>query len=141
MSLYIPKMSDTPGVTIPGLASNFNALADSRIVEWSSNENGEYVRWENGLQLCWTYISGWGVQQENKEDDIWVFPAAFKARPHVVGFPWSFNQYPVLFWMRQRRSDESEIPFNASQVPISRYRLSTPNNYEGVHLLAIGRWK
>ena len=28
MSLYIPKMSDTPGVTIPGLADNFNFLGN-----------------------------------------------------------------------------------------------------------------
>lgn len=52
MSLYIPKMSDTPGVTIPGLADNFTLLAGSRIVESGSNENGEYWRWENGLQIC-----------------------------------------------------------------------------------------
>ena len=26
MSLYIPKMSDTPGVTIPGLADNFSEI-------------------------------------------------------------------------------------------------------------------
>ena len=73
MSLYIPKMSDTPAITIAGLASNFNELADnlnelednfnelasnfqafdgSQIVEQGSNENGEYIRWENGLQIC-----------------------------------------------------------------------------------------
>ena len=26
MDLYIPKMSDTPAITIPGLADNFNKL-------------------------------------------------------------------------------------------------------------------
>ena len=26
MDLYIPKMSDTPAITIPGLAGNFNKL-------------------------------------------------------------------------------------------------------------------
>jgi hypothetical protein len=29
MSLYIPKMSDTPAITIPGLADNFNKLAQA----------------------------------------------------------------------------------------------------------------
>lgn len=52
MSLYIPKMSDTPAITIQGLADNFGLLAGSQIVEQGSNENGEYVRWENGLQIC-----------------------------------------------------------------------------------------
>ena len=126
---------------VSGLAPYVQALLDSRIVEMGSNSNGEYVRWQNGLQLCWTGIGGWGQHEGNKEDDIWVFPAAFKETPHVVGFPDSYNPYPVHFWIRQIRSDGNQIPFNGSQVPISRYRLSTPNNYETVHLLAIGRWK
>lgn len=29
------------------------AILDSRIVEMGSNSNGTYVRWENGLQVCW----------------------------------------------------------------------------------------
>lgn len=123
-------------------------ILDSRIVDHNLDvptppnpPNGYYVRWQNGLQLCWTGIAGWGQQEGNKEDDIWVFLAAFKERPHVVGFPDSFNQLPVHFWIRQIRSDGNQIPFNESQVPISRYHLSTPNNFETVHLLAIGRWK
>src|SRR5690606_238909 len=35
------------------LAPYVQALLDSRIVEMGSNSNGEYVRWENGLQVCW----------------------------------------------------------------------------------------
>src|SRR5690606_34820837 len=35
------------------LAPYVQALLDSRIVEMGSNANGEYVRWENGLQVCW----------------------------------------------------------------------------------------
>src|SRR5690606_15213185 len=34
------------------LAPYVQAILDSRIVEMSSNANGEYVRWENGLQIC-----------------------------------------------------------------------------------------
>jgi len=130
---------------VSALAPYVQALLDSRIVDHNLDvaapPNGYYVRWQNGLQLCWTDIVGWGQQEGNKENDIWVFPAAFKERPHVAGFSESYNQYPVHFWIRQIRSDGNQIPFNESQVPISRYRLSTPNNYERVHLLAIGRWK
>lgn len=124
--------------------TNLAQILGSRIVDHNLDvpnpPNGWYVRWQNGLQLCWTGIAGWGLQEGNKEDDIWVFPAAFKERPHVVGFPYSYNEFPVHFWIREIRSAGNRIPFNASQVPISRYRLSTPNNYESVHLLAIGRW-
>src|SRR5690606_32415995 len=39
------------------LAPYVLALLDSRIVEMGNNANGEYVRWENGLQVCWTNVS------------------------------------------------------------------------------------
>lgn len=141
-TLYTPGVA---GFDVATVQAGLDVLAGGRIVDHNLDvaapPNGWYVRWENGLQLCWISIPGWGVQEENKEDDIWVFPAVFGERPYVVGFPASYNQHPVLFWSRQRRDDGSEIPFNASQVPISRYHLSTPNNYVRVCLLAIGRWK
>lgn len=45
MSLYIPKMSDTPGVTIPGLAGNFGAL-DTHISQPVTQAGGVH-----GLQV------------------------------------------------------------------------------------------
>src|SRR5690606_24835315 len=33
-----------------------DALVGVRIVEMGSNENGEYVRWENGLQVCFGWV-------------------------------------------------------------------------------------
>src|SRR5690606_27766497 len=38
--------------TVSALAPYVQALLDSRIVEMGSSSNGEYVRWENGLQVC-----------------------------------------------------------------------------------------
>src|SRR5690606_37786357 len=38
---------------VSALAPYVQALLDSRIVEMGSNSNGTYVRWENGLQVCW----------------------------------------------------------------------------------------
>lgn len=51
MSLYIPQMGDAVGVTIPGLAGNFETLSD-HLVKYGSNVNGEYWRWGDGLQIC-----------------------------------------------------------------------------------------
>lgn len=92
MSLYIPKMSDTPGVTIPGLASNFNALADSRIVEYGENENGTYWRWENGLQVCvinlptldeFTDMGSRGSFTHFRKYNIY-YPASFLSAPKTL---------------------------------------------------------
>ena len=38
MSLYIPKMSDTPGITIPGLAGNFVQI-ESVFAKWERIDN------------------------------------------------------------------------------------------------------
>src|SRR5690606_21744259 len=39
-------------VDLTALHPYIDALLSSRIVEMGSNANGEYVRWENGLQIC-----------------------------------------------------------------------------------------
>src|SRR5690606_3606120 len=40
-------------VDLTALQPHVAALLDARIVEMGSNANGTYVRWENGLQVCW----------------------------------------------------------------------------------------
>src|SRR5690606_40636052 len=63
--------------TVSGLAPYVQALLDSRIVEMGSNANGEYVRWENGLQVCWvlsltaSFVSQWVL------GTTWTFPSSF----------------------------------------------------------------
>src|SRR5690606_16449461 len=53
----VPYSSGVSGFTPANVKAALDALADVRIVEMGSNSNGEYVRWENGLQVCWTSIS------------------------------------------------------------------------------------
>lgn len=54
MSLYIPSLAnDEFGPFVQGVASNFNLLADSQIVEAGENENGRYIRFGNGWRVCW----------------------------------------------------------------------------------------
>ena len=56
-NLNLKKPDKTDPVLIDDLNDNMDILdqevSASRIVEWGSNENGQYVRWENGLQVCW----------------------------------------------------------------------------------------
>src|SRR5690606_25240073 len=59
--------------TVSELAPYVQAILDSRIVEMGSNSNGEYVRWENGLQVC--FIGA--LVTSASEDTVWTLPAAF----------------------------------------------------------------
>lgn len=145
MGLYIPKMSDTPGVTIPGLASNFNALADSRIVEQGSNENGWYWRWENGLQVCRhrVTISGW--QGDGYKELIntvqWIFPAAFIGIPFAVasgeaGGALRFPETKGIFVSRQANLQ----PVTGSSAYF-HYSYYIWGGTLWISYFAIGRWK
>lgn len=57
--------------------SDGNIIAPNTIVESGSNKNGEYVKWNNGLMMCWAHkkitVSGKIIH--------WNFPAIFKEVP------------------------------------------------------------
>src|SRR5690606_16499565 len=68
------------------LGPHIEAILDSRIVEMGSNENGAYVRWENGLQVC--FVRGVAVVGDGTSDEktgSWTHPAAFASYPVIVG--------------------------------------------------------
>ncbi len=56
------------------------------IEDFGSNDNGSYVRWSNGLQVCWipsitlTYVNGLTLRAR------WDFPAEFKSGSTPAGF-------------------------------------------------------
>lgn len=132
MSLYIPKMSDTPGVTIPGLASNFNALADSRIVEYGENENGHYWRWESGLQICRGVLT---VSFQDGGTFTRSLPATFAATCAVtVSFGVGVNT--------QYRQAITDVGVATGTLSFEVYLNSTsPVANNTVRWSAVGRWK
>src|SRR5690606_9110831 len=76
-------------VDLTALHPHIAALLNSLIVEMGSNSNGTYVRWENGLQLCYVRIGDfgpidrpWGTLYTGPEGGRqWTFPAAFVSIP------------------------------------------------------------
>src|SRR5690606_11981997 len=92
----IPALNNYIGDDIPKIMANFAELAGSRIVEMGSNANGTYVRWENGLQVCW-HQANEGVQSFSQsgalytvggtspQDFVWTYPAAFAQTPIATG--------------------------------------------------------
>ena len=145
MSLYIPKMSDTPAITIPGLADNFGLLAGSQIVEQGSNENGEYIRWENGLQICihnitlpnspdstiWMTLTG--VRE-------WYFPSPYVHTPSVAAMVYgSYHESNLPNILESNKAVLGVASPLRVVVPYSArvYQTAAPE----LLLFAIGRWK
>src|SRR5690606_23232753 len=84
----IPALNNYIGDDIAKIRENFAELAGSRIVEMGSNSNGTYVRWDNGLQVCWhvaTMARDDDTSQPSRLRYDWTFPASFVAGVIAVG--------------------------------------------------------
>jgi len=152
MSLYIPKMSDTPAITIPGLAANFEELDSHRIVDHNLDvvnpPNGYYVRWENGLQVCWNYqtmdnpnpgTSGWHTEEGELS---WTYPAAFAEVAPATSAHASI-QSSLNTGQLSNLLDTNNIVARAytSQMRIYwRYYVYSADEIR-MHVFIIGRWK
>src|SRR5690606_13518913 len=136
----IPTVTNRVQDDLNAIRENFQHLDQSRIVEMGSNANGEYVRWENGLQACWLFGEAGNapldIQPGGNGTFRWFYPAQFSIVPKVFGSP------------NQRLSDGGGrivvIDRDISAVSADGYRYHTvaDTNTDGpLSLLAIGRWK
>src|SRR5690606_6790351 len=85
----IPALENYIGDDIPKIMANFAELAGSRIVEHNLDvadpPNGRYVRWGNGLQVCFRAWGPWGTDNLSEmQSATWTFPAAFSSAPFAV---------------------------------------------------------
>lgn len=65
-------------------------VANSAIVEQGSNANGHYIKWENGLMICWMDITVTDQALNNAYGSLyigsrkWYFPVQFQSNPIVI---------------------------------------------------------
>ena len=134
------------------LAPYVQAILDSRIVEMGSNANGEYVRWENGLQICWHVATMVRDDDSNYPSRLrydWTFPASFADGVTAVGG--SVNNATANWAVNasaERRLAGPIIPDTifADRTFFVSWRIDGANWSEGqavqnCQFWAIGRWK
>lgn len=111
-------------------------LSDAVIVDSGSNANGSYVRFGNGIQICWValYHADLGLGMNVR---LWTYPKVFSAPPTVLatmGFDaahtprlvrMAVDRYPTV------SSTNIHVELNANSNGISIH----------TYLFAIGRWK
>lgn len=106
------------------------------IVESGSNSNGNYVRWQNGEQVCWGKVSptantsfGGLYRSSGTADEEWSFPAGFTELPATaVGGPGEFNAFGFT-----SEGDSSKIRVNLVS--------SNDGASHEVRIIAWGFWK
>jgi len=146
--VVVPDGGTIGSATTPGAISiaangdvNFAAgllAGSSEVAEYGSNANGEYVRFYNGVQVCWgvgpTITSNTLVSApiyKPSSSTQWDFPAAFSANPRVQINPYWVSGDPISF----RATTPGDPLLN------SRYFMYGMNGSEATpYLFAIGRW-
>jgi len=129
--------------TVSALAPYVQALLDSRIVEMGSNANGEYVRWENGLQVCFVRMADVSVTTSTVTEQgltiyratvVWTLPAEFVNPPVVL----HVARTSSVARLASSIMTESESTNSAGLVFAM---LSDTSLFPRLVALAIGRWK
>ena len=170
MSIYLPSMLDKFKDFVNGLKANwedyidhinnttdahgiddhFDATAEDDvhgllsggfiIEDFGSNDNGSWVRWSNGLQICWgskTFPGeGWSGSGDKRYllEQSLTFPATFDSAPIFLGTvqdPSIASRSAKLAFFNARTSDGT-VSFNAWGTASGNFDL---------HWLAIGWWK
>ena len=99
-------------------------LGPGYIVAASRASTSGYIRYDNGIQVCWATISvGSGS---------WTYPAAFASTPHVQATAETANSNPRLVTLTS---------VSTTAAGILRTDLSGATQSGTVHLWAIGLWK
>lgn len=140
--LYTSNVSGFTPTTAEGA---LDALAGVRISESGSNANGSYVRFENGVQVCWrVFAATSGITASLRTstppqyfyDVTWTLPAAFNAAPVVVANGSVTVDGPYYM---------GNVGYNGTTAgTTAELRVWSPMQFTGIpHLvaLAIGAWK
>lgn len=121
--------SSVSGFTPADVKAALDALAGVRIVEKGSNANGEYVRWENGWQIC---ARSYSFTARNSWQTV-PCPAAFV----------DINYYPIATMRGGPATSGYAVVYvrsdNASNVGVYQRRDDAVD--DPVYIVAIGRWK
>lgn len=119
--------------------SDFASSIMSDLFEHGSNSNGHYVKFADGLMICWhtmevttNVTTAWGSWYESSSGVQWTYPQAFTSNPGL-----SVSRY---------RGVAATIEFanNGDYTHTPSIYLTRPNTASGTSVLsfvAIGLWK
>ena len=160
--IYLPKLIDKVSDFVPGLKNNWQDYEAHKAeteadnvhglqgviqtltalfgAEYGQNENGNWVRWNNGLQVCWIFQPSWPGSatnqthgQEYRSDKLtWTYPKPFIENPVFVG---------GASGVREVKGSTDTGQDSSTGIPFRLHRALTNNTDADVWLGAIGWWK
>lgn len=111
-----------------GTVTQTDGVPTGAIIQRGSNSNGEFVRFADGSQLCWSVITA-----SNAGEVTWTYPAAFVGTGalRIVATANSTNTISLA----PRCTAKSATSVNVSAFNNSNGRVGV-----AIEMLAIGRW-
>ena len=161
LELYLPSVDDSDIEVPESLRDNFQKIDDgfvdieqelrdlglqfneftdlNGIEEMGSNENGHFIRWKNGFQICWSDIIRMdstepiGALYRSNYFESWYYPAPFD------------DNYPIAVTSSVRNSIHSwaintGTPYNG-YTPVRRMSAIRTRDKMPIQIVALGRWK
>ena len=121
------------------LDNDLGYITSGAIVDSGSNNDGDWVKFDNGFMICYTYKTGiqiacngaWGSMYEGATANLGNFPQSFISVPKI-------NVTPVdvgIFIESLRTPSTSSWGFLRGALPVNQTRNIN------LFLVAIGKWK
>src|SRR5690625_626453 len=125
--------------TYQALVDEIEALKQqSGIAEMGENENGSYIRYENGIQMCWHALLLEDVEIDNSSGSV------YRSGPYTWDFPKSFIDDVVNVSLSSSNlhvwSDTTGDPVNGAPFRLFSGAERSISSVI-VMCMAIGRWK
>ena len=123
----------------PDIRENFQLLEDSQVVDEGSTNDGDYIRYENGWQICF------GYEDTTQTTDETSFGSNFhRTTATTLEFPINFSSTPLAKGIFDVGSDynawASETDVTTERVRV--FGIATDDTTTGTRgYFAIGRWK
>ena len=115
-------------------------LNGSPIIESGSNDDGEWIKFENGIMVCCKQVTftatcnnQWGSMYESEQIDFGYMPQEFIEIPTIV--TGNLSRTALLEGFQQTTKSHFGLTW------IMRPVIDTSSATYIIHLIAIGRWK
>ena len=140
----IPSLSNLIGDDIPQMQENFQLLEDSQVVDEGSTADGDYIRYENGWQICWNaeYSITLDTSRNDHFEDV-VLPNDFLDDSYIAKIEIDAE---TENWeeLDDRICTTSTRDFETNGFTFIIFK-ANGNDFDGtsgsLHYFAIGRWK
>ena len=141
----VPYSSGVAGFSPADVKAALDALAGVRIVEMGSNSNGQYVRWENGLQVCYVArplisVPPGNFRRDNVPELAGFYPASFVSAPTTL-LTILHGSSPLLGRAYLDSVGIAALGDANTAWAVGGYNYHTSSIFINIRLLAIGRWK